>query len=130
MIHITGNAQQIFDTVVDHLATQKQQAVTKSGYCAYKDNKNLKCAIGCLILDEEYTMDIEENDIQSLYSNSFVDIDIDGVDEPLEFLIRLQQCHDGAETVEELRTMLRYLADDYELNDHKVANITEWSHLV
>lgn len=56
-------AQEIFDKVVTHLLTQRERSVIMNddGYvsCAYKNDKGLKCAVGCLIKDEHYTGAIE-----------------------------------------------------------------------
>jgi hypothetical protein len=53
-------AQEIFDKVVDHLATQKKQSrALGNGKCAYRTEDGLKCAAGCLIPDSAYSSDME-----------------------------------------------------------------------
>lgn len=49
-------AQSIFDTVAWHLIKQGRPAWAKngSGGCMYRTPDGLKCAIGCLIADDEY----------------------------------------------------------------------------
>ena len=47
------DAQEIFDTVAEHLFTQGKQAVSDKG-CAYRGRDNTTCAVGCLIKDSEY----------------------------------------------------------------------------
>jgi hypothetical protein len=62
------NAQQMFDRVADHLATQQVQAsgvVNGSRTCRYRIGSN-KCAIGALIPDELYDPIIEGNGIGPL----------------------------------------------------------------
>jgi hypothetical protein len=51
--------QEIFDTVVTHLRKQNTQS-GKGGNCFYRLGE-LKCAVGCLISDEDYSPDMEMN---------------------------------------------------------------------
>lgn len=58
------NKQQIFDTVAAHLLTQNERAVGDTGLCMYRVSKGgggvvLRCAIGSLIPDEMYTLNME-----------------------------------------------------------------------
>lgn len=56
--------QRIFNTVVEHMRTQKVGAY-KTGYiksCQYRTEANLKCAIGCLI-PESINIPSDENGI-------------------------------------------------------------------
>lgn len=46
-------AQDVFDTVAEHLLTQKQKALDPDGRCVYRTEKGLKCAAGCLIPDDK-----------------------------------------------------------------------------
>lgn len=55
------NAQEIFDTVAKHLATQGCQSLSATGDCSYRGERGLKCAVGILISDEEYTPFMEGN---------------------------------------------------------------------
>jgi hypothetical protein len=62
------NAQQMFDRVADHLATQQVQAsgvVNGLRICRYRSGSN-KCAIGALIPDELYDPIIEGTGIGPL----------------------------------------------------------------
>lgn len=45
--------QEIFDTVVAHIEAQKVRA-HDGLYCCYRTPDGLKCALGCLIPDEDY----------------------------------------------------------------------------
>lgn len=47
-------AQQIFDKVTHHLYTQRRRAITDDGLCLYRAPNGDKCAIGCLISDDQY----------------------------------------------------------------------------
>ena len=45
--------QQVFDTVVRHLAKQGRPSIGDEGACKYRSGE-LSCAVGCLLTDEEY----------------------------------------------------------------------------
>lgn len=47
--------QVIFDKVAKHLLTQKVQCANSAGNCMYRGPNGLKCAVGALIPDEEYS---------------------------------------------------------------------------
>lgn len=52
------NEQEIFDTVANHLLTQNAKA--QDGFhCRYRTKDGLKCAIGCLIKEEDYKPEME-----------------------------------------------------------------------
>lgn len=51
-------AQEIFDKVAEHLATQKRPSLRSSG-CAYRGDEGRKCAFGIFIPDADYTKDFE-----------------------------------------------------------------------
>jgi len=46
--------QETFDKVARHLLTQQAKAEQPDGNCAYRGEHGRKCAVGCLISDEEY----------------------------------------------------------------------------
>lgn len=50
--------QEIFDTVARHLLSQGKRS-TEFGFCTYRSEDGLKCAVGCLIADEFYSAAIE-----------------------------------------------------------------------
>lgn len=55
-------AQEIFNLVSAHLLKQNAQAIEQDGSytnCRYRTSTGLKCAIGCLIPDDEYDPRIE-----------------------------------------------------------------------
>ncbi len=51
--------QEAFDTVKQHLLTQRAKSKKEGGGCAYRGLNGLKCAIGCLSPDSEYSPDFE-----------------------------------------------------------------------
>ena len=67
------NAQEVFDTVVNHLRTQKQPAINSGDQCRYRhtepDGTVLRCAVGCLIADDEYLQEMEGTNIDGLLAD-------------------------------------------------------------
>lgn len=51
--------QEVFDQVVTHLLNQGERSVDADGSCAYRGIDGLKCAVGCLISDEDYNDSME-----------------------------------------------------------------------
>lgn len=53
--------QEIFDRVAQHLLRQNSRSVLvgKNDACRYRGSAGLKCAIGCLIADEDYEPEME-----------------------------------------------------------------------
>lgn len=51
--------QEIFDTVAKHLFAQGKPALDDYGACVYRGENGMRCAVGCLITDEEYSLDME-----------------------------------------------------------------------
>lgn len=52
--------QQVFDQVAKHLLDQNEISIKEDhGYCAYRGKNNLKCAAGCLIADDEYSLEMD-----------------------------------------------------------------------
>lgn len=68
--------QKVFDYIIKHLRKQNAKSLlprdlTKDTFgpsCAYKGMGDMKCAVGCLIEDEEYTDEIERVSIDTLLS--------------------------------------------------------------
>ena len=66
------NNQEAFDTVVAHLRKQGRPSVFPSNAlrgCAYRGADGLKCAAGCLIPDEMYSIHFECNTISGLLTS-------------------------------------------------------------
>lgn len=53
------DAQEIFDTVWHAMKAQGRQSLNGSGSCVYHGEDGEKCAVGCLITDEEYKVEME-----------------------------------------------------------------------
>lgn len=86
--------KEAFNTVKDHLLKQQERS-TEGGACAYRGNNDLKCAIGCLIKDEEYRPNMEGNTVGELWEKGLLPASINEVD--MYVLNCLQTIHDGEE---------------------------------
>jgi hypothetical protein len=64
--------QEIFDQVANHMLTQMRKSQQSDGSCAYRGLNGLKCAAGCLIADDEYTIEFENNTWLKLVQNKKV----------------------------------------------------------
>lgn len=60
-------AQEVFDKVVSHLRQQGGKSLN-AGQCVYRAPDGKKCAVGCLIEDEEYTPAIEMKGVVSVFN--------------------------------------------------------------
>ncbi len=70
MIPQQPTIRQLFDFVKNHLLTQNEKSFSEvRGYCMYRQG-SLKCAIGCLISDEQYNGELEN---KLLFVTSSVD---------------------------------------------------------
>ena len=97
--------QEIFNTVCDHLMKQGEHSMNYNG-CAYRGLKGQKCAVGCLITDDEYSVGMEGSDVERLFDRG----DLPSRLKPhAELLVRLQIIHDGG-AVPNWPTHLRMLA--------------------
>lgn len=131
-VMITDTPQQIFDVVVTHLAQQKKRSMF-NGVCKYRfeeGDHTLKCAIGCLIPDNEYDASIEFNgydqgmNVSRLMRDGYINVsDLN----TRNLLLSLQTAHDTCENVEDLRYDLYNIARNYDLQDIKIRLVTEWS---
>lgn len=104
--------QLTFNTVATHLLTQMERAQTKEG-CRYRAPNGLKCAVGCLITDEEYDYGMEGRGWSSLL------IAFPGLKSRIgrhgRLLTRLQTIHDG-EQVTRWADCLRRTASEHALD--------------
>lgn len=88
-------AQEIFDTVVNHLRQQNEKSTIgepDDTVCAYRGTNGKKCAVGCLISDDEYFRRMEGLSVLGVVDlnpslNWMVKHDL--------LLSSLQDCHDG-----------------------------------
>lgn len=92
--------QEIFEKVIMHLLVQKKRSVLYpedrglGANCAYRGASGLKCAVGALIPDEEYSSEIENIDAHTLIEGSLCPPTLKECDADL--LYDLQKAHDLA----------------------------------
>ena len=123
------NKQEIFDTVVKHLAKQKTKSVLPRPHgndmqCVYRGEGGMKCAVGCLIPDELYDPDMEGDTVDQLADLNKLPEDLV---EHVSLLYNLQFAHDYSADIAELKSNLRNSASLFDLNDASIDNITEWN---
>ena len=53
------NRQEVFNTVREHLIDQGKPCLDDFGNCLYRDGRGMERAIGCLISDDAYSVDIK-----------------------------------------------------------------------
>lgn len=98
------NAQEIFDKVVSHLLTQgckSYDSLTET--CRYRGPNDTKCAIGCLITDEQYRPWMESATLNKLLDpnifggpeRQYLDAQFAWMKPHQKLLQQLQDCHDG-----------------------------------
>jgi hypothetical protein len=88
-----SNAQEVFEFVAHHLLTQNEKCMLNYLECAYRNSNGLKCAVGCVIADDEYSPILDECvncSIAYLVKEKKIKID-----KHLELLQKLQGIHDG-----------------------------------
>ena len=92
-------AQEIFDTVLEHLREQGKASTNRSGECRYRGEGGTACAVGCLIPDEMYDPMIEGLVVEQ-FKNDYVPEDRESqVEELLPIMARISE-HLGAEHLE------------------------------
>lgn len=94
--HIALGKQHIFDTVVQHAHTQAKRSMAGGDLCLYRAGEGLKCFIGALIDDSEYTPKMEQKHIYALLE--FMNISVENRMD--DFLYDIQGIHDGYPPVE------------------------------
>lgn len=91
------NKQEIFNKVRDHLVTQGVRSKDTNGHCAYRGDYGRKCAIGCLIKDEQYKRSLEGWNVFNV--DTHYALKVSGVviedDDDRIFLNGLQTIHDN-----------------------------------
>jgi uncharacterized protein (DUF849 family) len=118
------NKQTIFDTAVKHLAAQKTRAISPTGICAYRDTKGRKCAVCCLIKDEDYNSEMECNNVATLISLKMLP---DYLKDEAPLLFQLQGIHDTPSDLNLMHEQLRNLAHMQDLDGSVVDLLTEWN---
>lgn len=93
---MTTLEQSIFDKVVIHLRKQNAKSLDLiTNACAFRGENGKKCAIGCLISDEEYTSDMESYGYLRLLEEAYPKLFVSTLDLNSKKLIgRLQRIHD------------------------------------
>jgi hypothetical protein len=129
------NKQEIFDTVVNHLAAQQQRSMAhvvvhdgtaegnKMYTCAYRGEFGMMCAVGCLIKDEDYNPKMETHRINVLAAKGLLP---QYLMHHTALLEALQYAHDSAFNRSQLIEMLENTASLYQLDTSSVGNIKEW----
>ena len=110
--------QEVFDQVAEHLLNQNKQSLDPDKYndiCVYRAPGGLKCAVGCLIADDEYLKEWEGKGWGIIGPNIALDLGIDYNREHEYLLITLQNIHDNFDTAMWL-DRLKGLAKAEELN--------------
>lgn len=128
------NEQEIFDTVVNHLANQKRRSMAifvhgeeEINTCAYRGKNGDMCAVGCLIKDEDYDPEMEAKSVDNLISNGLLPAYLMQYTGLLE---ALRLAHDTAFNVDQLTQMFRNAGVIYDLDVSAVDHITEWDSRV
>lgn len=86
-----ATGQEVFDQVANHMLTQMRKSQQSGGSCAYRGLKGLKCAAGCLIADDEYSTEFENNTWLDLVQNKKVP------SKHLTLIDELQNQHDATD---------------------------------
>jgi len=89
----------VFDRVKTHLLSQGKRALDEAQNCYYRSPDGLKCAVGCLITDENYDRNLEGYSIgadlgalKEALTKSGVNVEHPGM---MLMLERLQSIHDS-----------------------------------
>jgi len=87
--------QEIFDKIVAHLRQQKARSV-EGNVCLYRSTDGLKCAVGCLINNNAYALELEGKAVGAIEVRSALLVSgIPADDEnTISMLRRLQSTHD------------------------------------
>ena len=109
--------QQIFDTVATHLLKQGKPALSAEGFCRYRTDGGLKCAVGVLISDDKYDGKMEGESIYDRKVQKGLPFPV--TEEDVGFLRRLQSAHDIAlkdSGIEAWKEQMRLIAAENGLN--------------
>lgn len=105
------NNQEIFDKVKAHLLGQGARCTDEVNKCMYRSG-SMRCAIGCLITDENYRQSIEGHGIKHGETHKAVFNSIGVFDSGL--LVALQDVHDDHSPVD-WPAQLKKVAERYDL---------------
>jgi hypothetical protein len=95
MSNRTLTSQMLFDVVAEHLLAQgKKSTLGIYNNCAYRGQRGLRCAVGVVILDDEYTDKMEASTVRDLVARGLLPTRL----VPHEsLLVALQDVHDATE---------------------------------
>ena len=125
------NAQEIFDKVMTHLATQGHRAINRFNNCVYRSPNGDKCAVGCLIPDDEYTSAFERKSIENIVMIGHVHRPVlNNILAPqLPLLVELQRLHDNWRgPISKFHYAARQVAKNAGLSD-AVIDTLEWPEI-
>ena len=112
---LTG--QGIFDRVVTHLLTQNARSTETDRFgsinCAYRGERGMACAVGCLIPDELYDCLIEGESVGDIRILNM--LERAGISPEVELLSDLMGTHDDIE-VSDWPNYLNGIALEYKFN--------------
>ena len=101
--------QEVFTQVKEHLLKQNRCSYEHgTSSCVYKNNEGLKCAAGCLIADDEYSLSMENRDWRALIRDRVVP------KKHHELIKTLQNIHDAVDA-QHWSTALAGIAAQYGL---------------
>lgn len=110
-----ATAQEVFDQVATHLLKQGERSIEPTAYlCVYKTSEGLSCAAGCLMSDDDYSHDFEQNTWKELTKYRGVP------DAHVSLITELQKLHDDNRP-RAWRNKLRRIANNHGLNSEVVA---------
>lgn len=97
--------QWLADKVVRHLAEQGEKAMSEAGRCAYRGRGGTKCAVGCLLDDMHYDVELENRPVshelvrEALQECQVIQPGMFG-DLQVQLLRAFQDIHDGRPVAE------------------------------
>ena len=104
--------QEMFNIAYKGLASQGfEHSLDRDGFCVYRGENGRRCAIGWLIPDERYYVELEGRSVYNISIPCAVGCDVNDA----VFLSSLQCCHDRARSPFEMKEALRVFATNYSL---------------
>src|SRR5713226_6556873 len=117
-------AQEIFDTVAAHLRQQNSKALMSDelrqtlrmgpGTCVYRNSEGKKCAVGCLLLEDEYQSDMEGQAIGFIIGHTKYNASLMRLSPHIKLIKEFQSLHDNYD-VEDWEEGLQDIADVFKL---------------
>lgn len=130
---MTKTAQEVFDFVANHLFTQGVQAMGvqkgmtgSTPICLYRGPDGTKCAVGAMIPDEEYDLEMEGFSVRDLPNLQTVIVN-DDIMANIELLESLQCVHDvpaNWDSDDLMKSALESVAVEYQLDPSNLKNLS------